>query len=447
MSIPLDRLYNFLKSFHLDPTLLIYQFFPHGSKKLENLCRLLPGDADHAYPELEELPLMWSPSMICHDQEPLNYDLYSQEEFVKIAEKKYAGWHISQSVREQMICFEASMHLRGVTETPGNIFDLTLLCHSEKNSVELDKYLANGFLGVYYWSHAVIARDWFRFAQHDRDLIPNLDNITQDFLIYCRAWAGTREYRLKFADLLINRNLVNSARMSMAFTDQNKHYQEHDYVCEQFRPDHKLEDYFQPNMATSCYSADYDSQDYAVCGIEVVLETLFDDARLHLTEKSLRPIACARPFILVANPGSLQYLRDYGFKTFSGLIDESYDQIQDPMQRLHAVVSEMQRIKNLDTESKKLLWAKLYKIANYNQQLFFSETWSKNIIQEYKNNFDSAMHTMKQNRTGLHFKEYCRINPSELWSEAGASVSMIQEKQQRRQKIFKVIDQCCNTTL
>jgi hypothetical protein len=48
-----------------------------------------------------------------------------------------------------------------------------------------------------------------------------------------------------------------------------------------------------------------------------------------LTEKALRPIACGQPFILAATPGSLQYLRSYGFKTFSGYIDETYDTIQE----------------------------------------------------------------------------------------------------------------------
>jgi hypothetical protein len=69
-----------------------------------------------------------------------------------------------------------------------------------------------------------------------------------------------------------------------------------------------------------------------------VLETLFDDHRWHLTEKSLRPIACGKPFVLMATPGSLQYLRQYGFKTFDGLIDETYDSIQNPKQRLQAVL-------------------------------------------------------------------------------------------------------------
>jgi hypothetical protein len=49
-----------------------------------------------------------------------------------------------------------------------------------------------------------------------------------------------------------------------------------------------------------------------------VAETVFD-TRIHLTEKTLRPIACGHPFILAAGPGSLKYLQTYGFRTFSPL--------------------------------------------------------------------------------------------------------------------------------
>jgi hypothetical protein len=71
---------------------------------------------------------------------------------------------------------------------------------------------------------------------------------------------------------------------------------------------------------------------------------LFDDDRLHLTEKSLRPIACKQPFILAATHGSLQYLKDYGFKTFDSVWDENYDTIEDPYQRMLAIIQLMKNI-------------------------------------------------------------------------------------------------------
>jgi hypothetical protein len=157
-----------------------------------------------------------------------------------------------------------------------------------------------------------------------------------------------------------------------------------------------LELSFNQSQATSSYSADYNVEDYQSTEIEVVLETLFDDGRLHLTEKSLRPIACGHPFMLAATHGSLEYLRSYGFETFSPWIDETYDTIEDPAQRLNAIVQEMKRIADLSADDKTLLYARLKDIAIRNKKLFFSDAWQQSIVDEYKTNFDQALKQLNQ---------------------------------------------------
>ena len=172
---------------------------------------------------------------------------------------------------------------------------------------------------------------------------------------------------------------------------------------------HDLEELYPSNCSTPAASADYDTDDYATSGIEIVLETLFDDTRHHLTEKSLRPIACGRPFMLCATAGSLKYLQKYGFETFSGLIDESYDSIQDPTQRLSAIVYEMQRISRMDQQSKLLLWQKLYEISARNQQRFFSAEWQNSIVAEYVSNFTTALEQAEKQVTGRYWKKLREI--------------------------------------
>jgi len=130
---------------------------------------------------------------------------------------------------------------------------------------------------------------------------------------------------------------------------------------------------------------------------------LFDDSRLHLTEKILRPIACGQPFILAATQGSLAYLRDYGFKTFDGLIDETYDTIQDPLDRLKAIVAEMHRIAKLPDKEKTKLYSDLQAIAQQNKQLFFSPAWQQSIINEYQNNIKLALRKINLLVARSHF--------------------------------------------
>ena len=397
MSVPLDRLYNFLHDICNRDDLIIYGFFPHGSRKLEDI-RILQEILDTSW-----VARMTVPSLIFHDQEPLYYNLYTEEKM-----KDYVDAHHESCKSQNEKNFIASMHLRACISRPLGVYDQVLLCHSEKNSRDLDLYQHNGFIGVYYWSHALIARDWFRFAKLDPKLDQNFDNIEHDFLIYSRAWSGTREYRLTLAEMLADNDLISCCETSFSEFDQQSHYTKHIFA----NPDlainrHDLHKIYRANTHDSNSSADYAAKDYNKTALEVVLETLFDDSRHHLTEKILRPIACGRPFMLVSTAGSLQYLKQYGFCTFDGLIDESYDLITDPHMRLTAIVQEMKRISDLDYRSKRLLWSKLYEIAQHNRKLFFSVEWQDNIVKEFRQNFESAM--SKLTATGKYQKEMERL--------------------------------------
>ena len=120
------------------------------------------------------------------------------------------------------------------------------------------------------------------------------------------------------------------------------------------------------------------------------METVFDDNKLHLTEKSLRPLACGHPFILVSTPGSLEYLKQYGFRTFSDYFDESYDSIQDPVQRLEAVVNLMKSIAELSTDQQQKLQDQLAGVCQFNKERFFSKEFFDQVVNEFKTNFSQA---------------------------------------------------------
>lgn len=397
MSIPLDNLYHYVENL-CSEDIIIYRWHPHGSKKLSDLKEL----------EIKEENINWLkkmsiPRMICHDQEPLNYNFYSKQDcltqlnnYLDSINRPFP-WMRSNEFLERL----AESHLRSATFMPINFMDYTLLCHSERNSKELELYEQNNFIGVYYWSHALIARDWFRYAEHDPSLLPNFKNIKTDFLIYNRAWSGTREYRLKFVELVVDNQLLPNANIKFSPVDSDCHYTEHVFSNPAFQIEHNNFEHLLPlNTADSNSSGSYDSKDYQTSAIEVVLETLFDDQRQHLTEKILRPIACGRPFILVAPPGCLEYLRSYGFKTFDGSIDESYDKILDPLDRLNAIVLELKRIASLDHVSKHKLWNQLYKISYFNHKHFFSQQFHDIVVSEFIKNFNDAFLKCKKGPLG-----------------------------------------------
>ena len=400
MSVPLDRLYHYLGDC-VNHDLVIYRWAPHGSRKLEDLGPLYTHTA---------VQNITNPTIICHDQEPLSWEFYTRESIKNQIRKnclfsnsgpRKEGYNLDWMTDVRVLEYMADQHLRSLT-TCINQFDLTLLLHSELNSNQVAKFSLNGFVPVYFWSHAIIAQDWFRYARHDPKLIFNLNEIQKDFLVYNRAWSGTREYRLHFAQQLATHNLVAHTQIAFAAMDNDMHYVDHVFANKKFQIHlHNLEQLYPFNTADSGSSADYCGSDYAACGIEIVLETLFDDSRWHLTEKTLRPIACGKPFILAATPGSLQYLRDYGFETFAGLINESYDTITDSKIRLDAIVTEMKRIAALDADVKQALYAKLHAIAQRNKQRFFNGIVDQ-VMDEYKTNLDQAMTVMQQHCTSRH---------------------------------------------
>jgi hypothetical protein len=296
---------------------------------------------------------------------------------------------------------------RNLRRYVNNIFDQAILLHSEKQSTEVEKYQKSEFIPVYYWSHALISLDWFRYAQHEHQI----KNIKKTFLIYNRAWSGTREYRLKFIDLLIDNKLIDQCHTfcNPIEPELQIHYSQHEYINSQWRPNNQLENYANSTTAGSCSSADFDITDYNSTEFEIVLETLFDYPRIQLTEKSLRPIACGQPFLLVSSAGSLQYLQSYGFKTFDSVIDESYDKITNSSERLQAVVKVMKTITNWSATEKLINMKKIKDIVDYNRQHFFGSEFFNLVVNELHTNLTHAMTELENQNTSNKFLKLRKI--------------------------------------
>lgn len=83
--------------------------------------------------------------------------------------------------------------------------------------------------------------------------------------------------------------------------------------------------------------------------VHLTSETCFSEGDLKnpfFSEKTFRPIQNLQPFLFFGNPYSLQLLRELGFVTFTGFIDESYDQVEDSVKRMKLLEHEVLKIKN-----------------------------------------------------------------------------------------------------
>ena len=80
----------------------------------------------------------------------------------------------------------------------------------------------------------------------------------------------------------------------------------------------------------------------------ICCETIFDESdMLSLTEKIFKPIVNFQPFILVGGYNFINLLKKLGFKTFDPFINESYDNEEDPIQRMLLIKQEIDKLCNM----------------------------------------------------------------------------------------------------
>jgi hypothetical protein len=393
MNIPFEKLYDYVSS-RFGVNCVIYRFLPHGSRKLGDLTQL--NDIDLAWQDVVQCP-----TVIMHDQEPLNPNFYRPDDI----RNSMSSWFANNMPlalpiinNTQLLDYWSQANLACVRKG-FTIYDRNILIHSEANSKSLAFYQDHGFETVYWWSHAMIARDWYRYAEVDPELVQK-DLPPVLFNVYSRAWSGPREYRMKFADLVIDRGLQQHCLMTFARRDQGKYWQDHEFQNPRFRPIHDLE-CLPENQAESWFSADYSAKDYQRAWWDVVLETVFDDAGVHLTEKILRPIACGKPFICAAGAGSLAMLHRYGFETFGDLIDESYDQESNSLRRLEKILAAMQYITTWTPSQKAQAYQRIQLIVDKNKRRFFSNDFQNQVFDELDINFAAAVDRCQQHRQGI----------------------------------------------
>jgi hypothetical protein len=139
----------------------------------------------------------------------------------------------------------------------------------------------------------------------------------------------------------------------------------------------------------------------------VVTETVYFLPKLHLTEKIFKPIVARRPFILVAAPGNLAYLKSYGFRTFDRWIDESYDSEPDHYVRIEKITSEIEKLCRLSKTELEAMYADMQSTLEYNHQHFYKE-FRKIIVHEMVDNLEGILMQFNNGRQPNNHSRYHR---------------------------------------
>jgi len=126
-------------------------------------------------------------------------------------------------------------------------------------------------------------------------------------------------------------------------------------------------------------------QNYIDSYFSIVTETLFYQPGNYISEKTWKPIQHLHPFVIVGRPGTLKYLKQIGFKTFSDFWDESYDNIEDDVLRMETVYELIEKLINLSNEEWDNMYIKLIPILEHNRNKLVSIT-EEMISDTYFNN-------------------------------------------------------------
>ena len=289
-----------------------------------------------------------------------------------------------------------SFNSRNVNKKEKNKF----LVASETNSDNID-YICKvyGLQPFYYFFHGWAALDWYR--GYDRTfLVTPLEkrHIKKTFFSANRIIGGERGHRviqLYFFQMLdLMHNHISAPRVcpveNKDIVEIAKFYQHRypvdngtgqndtnrgivDVVSEMDLP--RLFPGEDTQRMSSCWLDQFD-----LCSESLVYhvsETVFFGRRQHLTEKTFKPIALGMPFVLSAPAGSLAYLRQYGFKTFDSVWNESYDTEQEDTLRISKLSRLLKRLDQQTEQEKNDMFKKCIPIIEHNWNHFYGGGFEK----------------------------------------------------------------------
>jgi len=101
---------------------------------------------------------------------------------------------------------------------------------------------------------------------------------------------------------------------------------------------------------------------------QIVTETECPNSgTIFFTEKIMKPLMNLQPFIVITSSGFIKALKSLGFKTYDGLFDESYDDIEDRWERFDFITKEIDKILSKSPEQVRDLYEKYFEICVYNR--------------------------------------------------------------------------------
>jgi len=299
------------------------------------------------------------------DQEPIHLNIH-METFYKVRNFNLDITH-DQSLSEKLN--ECRVRESGYLLTSE---------HSSENVDQVCKKFK--WKPLYYFFHGWAAMDWYRGYDKTFLIAPLAQRqITKTFVAPNRIVAGERRHRLEMLYHIFKDNMTNN-HISCPAVCPAENISILDAVKPLITRYPDIESVFSAQSLPinfegetdhpmhSCWLSLFDQ--CAESLLYLVTETVATGRRHHLTEKTFKPIAMGMPFVIVGTRGSLEYLRSYGFRTFEGIWDESYD-LEDDDVRIQRIASLLRSLDELSPEGKQDLFDQCREVIEHNWNHFY----------------------------------------------------------------------------
>lgn len=292
---------------------------------------------------------------------------------------------------------------------------ISILANSEKSDLKRQFLKSEKYYDWYYFFHGFAALDWYRDFEYLN--ITSFNRFNKVFICYNHLISKYRSYRLHLASNLISEDLIKHGSVSLFLKDNEGTWQDTVSSPESLLDTRaRIKIFNTLKNITAPLLIDTDSPDGTLsadvnfAGLtsalwHIVTETVYFLPKLHLTEKVFKPIVARRPFILVAAPGNLAYLKSYGFKTFDRWVDESYDDEQDNYIRIEKITAEIKRLCNLSPAELQQMHQEMQDILEYNFYHFYNE-FKTLIVNELVDNFAGVLAQINNGRQPNNHSKY-----------------------------------------
>lgn len=119
------------------------------------------------------------------------------------------------------------------------------------------------------------------------------------------------------------------------------------------------------NPVTSALDKFYLNSYFSIVGGSIFYEQEMPNVA-GICEKTFKAIQKKHPFILLSTANNLPLLHSMGYKTFDGLIDETYDRETDDNKRMQMIIDEVERLCNLNEAELETFLVESKKIVEHN---------------------------------------------------------------------------------